>query len=231
MATNPYGSNARGYRAPGALAVVALVATLAWAAVAGYGVSVGGGLSVDARVEAFGSLVYAAYALALASVLATTALFAGLYAHVREGVPTGAAVAFAFVPVYAVVGLAGYGGALAVPELIAAGSAESIRPLATLVPGLLPASGADRALATVVTAAHAVLALPALGFGVVLVAEWRAGLGGAGRLVGGVALALAAVAWLIGPGRVLLPRLGYATTAGTALYALALVGLAVDFLR
>jgi len=211
--------------------LMALLATLARAAVVGYGVSLGSGLSVGARVETFAPVVYAAYALALVGVLTTTALFAGLYAHVREGVPTGGAVAFVFVPVYAVLGLAGYGTGLAVPELIATGTAAPVRPLAMHVPGVPPISGADRALATVVAVAHAVLALPAFGLGVVLAAEWRGGLGGTGRLVAGVGLALAGVAWLIGPGRVAVPDLGYATTAGTGLYALALVGLAVDFLR
>jgi len=230
MARTPYGAGSSGHRAPGVIATVTLLVALAWAGQLGYGIATGGPLGIRARIPAFEASVYASYATGLAFVVATTAVFAALYAHAREGVPVGAAVGFAFVPVYTVLGLAGYATGLALPRLAALGGDEAVRPTATLLPGIPPISTAGTVLAAVLAGAYAVLAVPALVFGGVLVAEWRGGLGTNARLLAGLLFGIAAVAWLLGPAGVVVGDLAYATTAGTGLYALGLLALAVEFL-
>lgn len=231
MARTPYGADSPGYWVLGVIAAVTLLVALAWAGQIGYGFVSGGPLGLGPPVGAFGTLVYVSYGLRLAVVLGTTAVFAGLYVHAREGIPLGAAVGFAFVPVYAVSGLAGYAAGFVLPRLAAATGDGGVRPAATLVPGVDPASTAGTVLVAVLAGAHAVLAIPALVFGGVLATEWRGGLGTNARLIAGLSLVLGAVAWLVGLGGVAAPDLAYATTAGTGLYVLSLAALAVEFLR
>lgn len=212
------------------LAALTLLATATWSALfAAEMLQTGPLLTREAAVDyamQVGAVFFATHAAALLVTVLTTILFAGLYTVVREHRPVLAAGAIVFVPVYAVLGLLASLSQLAVVPRLAGIVQGSGGPLAEIALAMAVQQWPGSAAAAVAVLSYAVLGLPAILFGGLLVGQRRM------LAVGGALLTLSGLASMVGLVGLVARSgaLGHVTFAGIVLYLLALIPLTGGFL-
>lgn len=175
-----------------------------------------------------GRLFFLSYLNAALITVVTTMLFAGLYVYFRTAMPEWAFIAVVFVPAYSVLNLACYLSQITIiPRLLAFRDTAENRAQADLLIGQMTQAWPGSAVAVLNGLAYAILGIPSIIFGLSMLDE------GSPMPVAGVLLALSGVASTIGFAGLILHsmRIGLGLAVGGALYTVALIPLAIAFLR
>jgi hypothetical protein len=216
----------------GMLAVLSFLLTTLWLGLLVAGIVRSGPVATFeqalAAVARQGALYYLAYANAVLITLVVTALYTGLFAFCEPAASGWSLVGFVLVPVYCLLNLVVYVSQITVvPQLLALRQAPEHEATATLLLQLTLQQWPGSAVSVFNTLAYAILGLPSLIYGAMLVR-------GRGLLrAGGALLALNGLACIVGMVGVALQdaALSMGSLVGGALFLLAMVPLSVAFLR
>jgi Domain of unknown function (DUF4386) len=181
-----------------------------------------------ANVAHPGILYYATYINAALITIAATMLYAVLYGFFKHEDPAWAVIAVLFVPVYCSLNLAVYLSQITlVPNLLGAYQVTEYQPAARVLLSQAIQQAPDSTMSFVNNLAYAVLGIPSIIFGTLLL-----GHGAQARLAGAL-LALNGVACMFGMVGVLfkIPLLASGSLVGGVLFLLAMVPLALTFLE
>lgn len=181
-----------------------------------------------AYVEGRGAVYALIYVNAVLFTIAASAFFAALYVHFRAKAPTGSAVGILFVPVYCALNVLVYASQITiVPQLAELKALPAYENAAMFFLGQMVQMWPGSTIAIINGLAYAILAIPSIVFGALLVQE------NGMKRVAGVLLVLNGLACIAGPvGLVIeIPVLEIGTLLGGGLFLLALIPLTVAFLR
>jgi len=216
----------------GIMSLITLILTAVWLVLLIIGVSSKG--PVDTFEEAVAAvaepdaLFYLTYTNATLVTLSVVALFAALHTYFHASDPQASTIALAFAPIYGALNLLVYGSQIAViPRLLVFQRMAVYEPTASLLIGQIVQGWSGSAIAALNSLAYAILAIPSLIFGALLLRQNRL------MQVAGALLALNGVACIIGLGGSLLQNrlLEMGTLAGGVLFLLALIPLSLSAWR
>ncbi len=196
------------------------------------------GLSTEGPVETFeeavasvaepGALFYLTYINATLVTLSATVLFTVLYSHFQAPALRVSVIGVMFVPVYCVLNLLVYVSQIAViPRLLVFQRMAIYEPAASLLIGQMVQQWSGSAIAALNNLAYAILGIPSIIFGALLLRQSRL------LQVAGALLALNGIACLIGlAGTIAQSRvLQMGSLVGGILFLLALISLTLASLR
>jgi hypothetical protein len=215
----------------GIVSILCLAATLLWLGLLVHAIASRGSLDTAEKAAAAlsgaGAAFYLTYINAALITILATVLFAGLYLACRERGPALALVGIVFVPVYCVLNLVVYLSQVsAVPAVVGAWQSMGNKGWALLLLGLLVQELPYSLAALLNTLAYAVLAVPSILFGRILLC------GGKWAWISGITLILSgacSIAGLVGlVARVTLLAAG--TVLGGVLFIVALGFVTAMFL-
>lgn len=216
----------------GILSLIALVVSSLWIVFLISDIRMHGAVATFEQALAYVSrrnrLFFLNYLNAVLITLATTMLFAGLYVYFRTDMPEWAFIAVVFVPAYSVLNLACYLSQITIiPQLQEFRVKTEYKATADLMIGQLTQAWPGSAVAILNGLAYAILGIPSIIFGLTMLDE------ASPMPVAGVLLTLSGAASMIGFAGLVMrsTRIGWGLAAGGALYVMALIPLAIAFLR
>ena len=181
-----------------------------------------------ASVSRLDWLFYLTYINAAFITITAAMLFAGLYLYCKSASPGWSMVGLVFVPVYAILGLVSYLSQITVvPRVIALSQISQYDAVSDILLGLVIQQWPGSIIAFLNTLAYAILAIPSIIFGILLLK------GNKLSKFAGALLALNGIFCIIGLTGIILENslLGMGSAIGGAIYLFALIPLSLMFLR
>ena len=219
-------------RCIGILSLICLVLTIGWLIFLIAGMAVAGPLETFEQalkyVEKADVLFYITYTNAALVTMSVVMLFSGFYLHYRHVAPEWSVIAAMFVPLYGGMNLVVYLSQVTiVPRLIELQSMVEYESQANFLlrQGIQP--WPDSAVSVVNNLAYAVLGVPSIIFGVLMIQSTSA------LRSGGILLSLNGIACIAGFIGIVLqsPWLSQGSLAGGVIFLLALVPISIGFLK
>ena len=217
---------------PGVLSLTCLIITILWLVLFVAGIAVAGPLEtfeqVLAHVNGLGVVFYLTYANAALITVSAVMLFAALYIHYKPIAPEWSAIGVIFVPIYGALNLIAYLSQITVvPRLLELQALPEYQAFSQFLLRQFIQQWSDSTISIVNNLAYAILGVPSIVFGILMLKSVPA------LRLGGVLLALNGLACIAGFIGIVaqIKWLSQGSLIGGVLFLLALVPMSIVFLQ